>query len=166
MCVAEQFSAGAVSTNDLADDIGPTVRSCDTQFRSFGSVESFSGRIRTVRCLEDNSLMRGLLESPGNGDVLVVDGGGSVHVALMGDNMAELAIENGWAGLVVNAAVRDSAALNRLPIGIKALGTNPRKSSKTGVGEVGVTISFGRVDFEPGDYLYSDVDGIVLVAQQ
>ena len=151
-------------TADLVDDIGPDVRSCDVQFRQFGARTQFAGPISTVRCAQDNALLRSVLSTPGEGGVLVIDGGGSLHTALVGDVIAELARSNGWAGLVVHGAVRDAAVLRGLPLGIKALGTNPRKSSKIGAGEQDVTVSFGGVTFVPGDIAYSDDDGIVVVA--
>jgi regulator of ribonuclease activity A len=151
-------------TADLVDDIGPEVRSCDVQFRQFGARTQFAGPISTVRCLEDNALLKSVLSTPGEGGVLVIDGEGSLHTALIGDLIAGLAHSNGWAGLIVHGAVRDAAALRGIDVGIKALGTNPRKSSKTGDGERDVTISFGGVEFVPGDIAYSDDDGIVVVA--
>ncbi|UQX11083.1 ribonuclease E activity regulator RraA [Candidatus Mycobacterium methanotrophicum] len=151
-------------TADLVDDIGPDVRSCDVQFRQFGGRTQFAGPISTVRCLHDNALLKWVLSAPGDGGVLVIDGDGSLHTALVGDAIAELARSNGWAGLVVHGAVRDAAALRELDLGIKALGTNPRKSGKTGAGENGVAVSFGGVTFVPGDIAYSDDDGIVVTA--
>ncbi len=151
-------------TADLVDDIGADVRSCDLQFRQFGARTEVAGPISTVRCFQDNALVKSVLSEPGAGRVLVIDGGGSVHTALIGDVIAELARSNGWAGLVVHGAVRDAAALRRIDIGIKALGTNPRKSAKTGAGERDVVVSLGGVAFVPGDIAYSDDDGIVVVA--
>jgi regulator of ribonuclease activity A len=151
-------------TADLVDDIGPDVQSCDVQFRQFGGRTQFAGPISTVRCLQDNALLKSVLSRPGEGGVLVIDGEGSLHTALVGDVIAELARSNGWAGLVVHGAVRDAAALRELDLGIKALGTNPRKSNKTGAGERDVAVSFGGVTFVPGDIAYSDDDGIVVVA--
>ena len=151
-------------TADLVDDIGPDVRSCDVQFRQFGARTQFAGQITTVRCLEDNALLKSVLSTPGEAGVLVIDGAGSLHTALVGDLIAELAHSNGWAGLVIHGAVRDAAALCSIDLGIKALGTNPRKSGKTGAGERDVTVNFGGVTFEPGDIAYSDDDGIVVVA--
>lgn len=150
-------------TADLVDSIGPDVRSCDVQFRQFGGRAEFAGPISTVRCFEDNALLKSVLSQPGEGGVLVIDGGGSLHSALVGDVIAELARSNGWAGLVINGAVRDAAALRGIDIGIKALGTNPRKSSKTGAGDGGVEITLGGVTFTPGEIAYSDDDGIVVV---
>jgi len=158
------MSAAFRTTADLVDDIGAGVRSCDLQLRQFGGLAEFAGRISTVRCFEDNALLKSVLSEPGGGGVLVVDGAGSLHTALVGDVIAELGRSNGWAGLIVNGAVRDAATLRTLGIGIKALGTNPRKSTKTGAGERGVVVSLGGVDFRPGDLLFSDDDGIVVVA--
>lgn len=149
-------------TADLVDDIGPDVRSCDVQFRQFGGRAEFAGPISTVHCFQDNALLKSVLSEPGNGGVLVIDGDASVHTALVGDLIAELARSNGWAGLIVHGAVRDAATLRTLDIGIKALGTNPRKSTKSGAGERDVPVSFGGVTFAPGEVAYSDDDGIVV----
>lgn len=149
-------------TADLVDDIGAGVRSCDLQFRQFGGRTEFAGRISTVRCFEDNALLKAVLSEPGDGGVLVIDGAGSLHTALVGDIIAELGRSNGWAGLIVHGAVRDAATLRTLDIGIKALGTNPRKSAKTGAGERDVVVEFGGVTFVPGDIAHSDDDGIVV----
>lgn len=153
-------------TADLVDDIGPDVRSCDSQFRQFGGHPEFAGRISTVRCFQDNALLKSVLSEDGDGRVLVIDGGASVHTALVGDVIAELGRSNGWSGLIINGAVRDVATLRTLGIGIKALGTNPRKSAKTGAGERDIVISFGGVDFVPDDLAFSDDDGIVVVAPE
>ena len=151
-------------TADLVDAIGPDVRSCDLQFRQFGGRAQFAGPISTVRCFQDNALLKSVLSQPNPGGVLVIDGAGSLHTALVGDLIADLARSNGWAGLIVNGAVRDAAALSRIDIGIKALGTNPRKSAKTGNGERDVELGLGGVTFVPGEFAYSDDDGIVVVA--
>jgi regulator of ribonuclease activity A len=151
-----------VATADLADEIGPEIRSCDTQFIQFGGHLIFSGRITTIRCFQDNLLVKQTLSEPGNGGVLVVDGVASVHTALVGDIIAGRGVANGWAGVVVNGAVRDAAILRSLEIGIKALGTNPRKSTQTGSGERDVPVEFGGITFTPGDLLYSDHDGVVV----
>ena len=151
-------------TADLVDTIGPDVRSCDLQFRQFGGRPEFAGPISTVRCFQDNALLKSILSRPGAGGVLVIDGAGSLHTALVGDVIAELGRSNGWAGLVINGAVRDAATLRSMDIGIKALGTNPRKSTKTGAGERGVEVTLGGVTFVPGEIAYSDDDGIIVVA--
>jgi regulator of ribonuclease activity A len=151
-------------TADLVDEIGPDVRSCDLQLRQFGARREFAGPITTVKCFQDNALLKSVLSEPGNGGVLVIDGGGSLHTALVGDVIAGLGVRNGWSGLIINGAVRDSATLRTLDIGIKALGTNPRKSTKTGAGQRDVPVEFGGVVFAPGDIAYSDDDGIVVVS--
>ncbi|GHG59653.1 putative 4-hydroxy-4-methyl-2-oxoglutarate aldolase [Amycolatopsis acidiphila] len=145
------------------DEHGDKLQVCDTQFRQFGKHRIFTGPVRTVSCYQDNGLLRELLRTPGEGAVLVIDGGGSLHAALTGDLIAGSAVENGWAGLVINGAVRDSAQLADMAIGIKALGTNPRKSSKAGVGAIDVPVGFGGITFRPGDLLYADDDGVALL---
>lgn len=152
-------------TADLVDDIGPDVRSCDLQLAQYGGRAQFAGPITTVRCFEDNALLKSVLSAPGDGGVLVIDGDGSVHTALVGDVIAELGRSNGWSGLIVNGAVRDAATLRTLDIGVKALGTNPRKSTKTGEGVRDAAVEFGGVVFVPGHIAYSDDDGIVVVAE-
>lgn len=150
------------STADRWDASPDDLMSCDVQFRSFGGTASFHGRVRTVRCHEDNQLVKELVNTPGEGSVLVVDGGGSLHSALVGDLLAASAVANGWAGLIVYGAVRDSEKLGALNLGLKALGTNPRRSSKTGEGSVGVPVSFGGATFTPGAMVWADPDGIVV----
>lgn len=150
-------------TADVVDDIGPDVRSCDVQFGQFGGRTEFAGPVTTVRCFQDNALLKSVLSETGGGGVLVIDGDGSLHTALVGDVIAELGRANGWAGLIINGAVRDAATLRTLNIGIKALGTNPRKSTKTGAGERDVVVSLGGIEFRPGDLVFSDDDGIVVV---
>ena len=152
-----------MTTSDLFD-AHPGAASCETQFRQFGGRRSFSGPVATVRCLEDNVLLRAAVSDPGEGRVLVVDGGGSFRCALLGDNIAEIAVANGWSGLIVNGCVRDVVALAELPIGLKALGTNPRPSGKAGAGETGVPVTFGGVEFSPGALLYADDDGVIVLA--
>jgi regulator of ribonuclease activity A len=156
------MSAADFATADLIDDFEDELQSCETQFRQYGSRQVFAGPIATVRCLRDNALVKRLLATPGAGRVLVVDGGGSMASALMGDLIAASAAEKGWAGVVINGVVRDVAALRGLYLGIKALGSNPRKSAKNGAGEVNVPVAFGGVEFRPEDWLYSDEDGIVV----
>lgn len=151
-----------VATADLVDEIGPDVRSCDTQFRDLGGRTEFCGRISTVRCYQDNALLKSVLSEPGEGRVLVIDGAGSVHTALVGDVIAELGRANGWAGVVVNGAVRDATVIGTMEFGCKALGTNPRKSTKTGAGERDVVLGFGGITFVPGEELYADADSIVV----
>jgi len=151
------------STSDLWDAHADRAIVCELQLRQFGGVTAFSGEIATVRCLEDNVLVKQRVAEPGNGRVLVVDGGGSLRCALVGDNVAGLALENGWAGLVINGCVRDVEALGRLAIGVKALGSNPRPSGKVGTGELDVPVSFGGATFTPGATLHSDADGVLVL---
>jgi regulator of ribonuclease activity A len=153
------------ATADLIDEHSAELASCETQFRSYGGRDRFCGPVRTVRCLEDNALIKTILGTPGSGGVLVVDGGGSLRSALVGDMIAGSAVANGWSGVVINGAVRDVAALRRLDLGLRALGSNPRRSAKEGAGETGVPVSFGGVDFVSGMWLYADEDGIVLAAR-
>lgn len=154
------------ATADLYDDFGDELESCSAQFRSYGARPRFWGRITTVRCFQDNALVKRVLSTAGDARVLVVDGGGSLDTALMGDLIAGSAVAQGWAGVVINGAVRDVVALAGLDLGIKALGSNPRKSAKTGAGERDVPVEFGGVTFRPGAFLYSDEDGIVVAARQ
>lgn len=151
------------ATADLVDDLYPDVRSCDLQLRNYGAKTIFAGPISTVRCFQDNALLKSVLSQPGNGGVLVIDGGASLHTALVGDVIAGLAMDNGWVGLIVNGAVRDTSTLRTIEIGIKALGTNPRKGTKTGEGDRDVAVTFGGVTFMPGEIAYCDGDGIVVV---
>lgn len=157
------YARSVVSTADLLDEHGDRAAVCETVFRQFGGVRAFSGEIATVRCHEDNVLVKQRVGEPGNGRVLVVDGGGSLRRALVGDNVAGLALANGWAGFVVNGCVRDSAALAELALGITALGTHPRASGKAGGGERDVPVTFGGVTFRPGAFVASDGDGIVVI---
>jgi regulator of ribonuclease activity A len=156
-------TADVPATADLYDEHGENLQSCDLQMRQYGATKSFGGTISTVRCFDDNVIVKSILGEDGDGRVLVVDGGGSLHTTLMGDMIAEIAMTNRWAGIVINGAVRDVAALAKLPIGIKALGSNPRKSAKTGAGDRDVVVAFGGTTFQPGDTLYSDDDGIVVL---
>ncbi|MDE2347643.1 MAG: ribonuclease E activity regulator RraA [Gammaproteobacteria bacterium] len=149
------------ATTDLID-AHEQLQSCELQFRNFGRATHFSGAIRTVRCRHDNALVKRVLGEPGRGMVLVVDGAGSLWSALLGDMIAASALAQGWAGVLINGAVRDSAALATLALGIKALGTNPRRSAKRGDGDVDVAVQFGGVTFTPGHHLYSDQDGVVV----
>lgn len=150
------------ATADVWDEHGDRLMSCDLQLRSFGGRAAFEGPVRTVRCHEDNQLLKNVLGTGGDGAVLVIDGGGSLHAALVGDQVAALAASNGWAGLIINGAVRDAEALSGIDIGLKALGTNPRRSSKTGEGSVDVTVTFGGAMFTPGARLWADLDGVVV----
>lgn len=151
-----------IRTADLFDTRGEALASLPLQLRDLGGHRAFSGPARTVSCHEDNAVLREVLSGPGDGAVLVVDGHGSLQRALLGDVMATIAAENGWAGLVLNSAVRDAVALAQIPLGIKALGTNPRKSLKEGIGDVDVPVVIAGVRFEPGKTVYCDEDGVLV----
>ena len=151
-------------TADLIDAHSDKLQSCELQFRSFGQRRRFCGPITTLLCIEDNALVRQLLSEESDGGVLVIDGHGSLRTALLGDRLAELGRSNGWSGVVIHGAIRDSAVIDQMDFGVKALGTNPRKSSKAGKGKIDISVSFGRTVFSPGSWLYSDEDGIVVSA--
>ena len=151
-----------VNTADLYDERGEELDSVALQFQSLGGRSHFAGPVRTIRCLEDNGLVKSVLATPGNGAVLVVDGGGSLRTALMGDMIAASAVENGWAGVVINGAIRDRVAIAGLPLGVKALGSNPRKSAKNGAGEQDVELVIDGVSIRPGQRIWCDPDGILL----
>ena len=144
-------------------DRHPDAHVCALAFRSFGAVHAFEGTVVPLRCDEDNVLLKERVAEPGLGRVLVVDGGGSLRVALLGDLVAAEAAANGWVGLVIHGAVRDSAALARIPIGILALGTCPRPSAKHGAGTVDEPVTFGDVTFATGAMCYADADGVVVL---
>ena len=134
-------------------------------FSAFGKRSRFFGPARTLKVFEDNVLVRAALETPGEGSVLVVDGGGSLRCALVGGNLGVLAQNNGWAGIIVNGCVRDSEELNQCNIGIRALATHPRRSVRKGLGEKDLVVDIAGVSVRPGDWIYADADGI-LISQQ
>lgn len=150
------------ATTDLYDEHEGEVQTCSVQFRDFGGKRQFCGRIRTVRCYRDNQLFRALLDEPGDGAVVVIDGGGTTESALMGDIIAAKGAKNGWSGCVILGAIRDSADIANIDLGVKALGVNPAKSSKEGTGAVDEPVEFGGVLFTPGEWIYCDEDGILV----
>ena len=150
------------ATTDLYDEHEGKVQTCSVQFRDFGGRMKFCGPIRTVRCFRDNQLFRALLDEPGDGAIVVVDGGGSTESALMGDIIAAKGAKNGWSGVVILGAIRDSAEIATIDFGTKALGVNPAKSSKEGTGAVDEPVEFGGVTFTPGEWIYCDEDGILV----
>lgn len=152
-------------TTDLCDSHADAVQVADPVFRDFGGRMAFHGPILTVKLFEDNSLVRAALEQPGESRVLVVDGGGSLRCALVGDQLAALGQRNGWAGLVVYGCVRDTAELANIDIGIKALAAHPLRSVKRGQGERDVSVRFAGVTFRSGQYLYADTDGLIVAEQ-
>lgn len=150
------------STADLYDERGDGLDSLALQLHDVGGRIAFDGPIRTVRCHRDNALVKSVLATPGEGAVLVIDGGGSLESALVGDLIAASAVANGWAGLIVHGAVRDTAVIATLPLGVKALGSNPRKSAKEGIGEVDVPVTIAGVAFVPGRHVWADADGVLV----
>ncbi|MBT8446862.1 MAG: ribonuclease E activity regulator RraA [Gammaproteobacteria bacterium] len=154
------------ATADLYDDHGESLQVLAPLFNNYGGNTEFAGPVVTLKVFEDNTLVREALEEAGAGRVLVVDGGGSLRCALVGDNIAELARANGWAGVVVYGCIRDAAQMGQMPVGVKALNTNPRKSVKKGVGDRDIPVRFADALIEPGSYLYADADGIVVAAEK
>jgi len=150
------------ATVDLCDAHPDKLAIAAPVFRSFGGRRRFAGTIATVRCFEDNSRVRERLGQPGDGRVLVVDGGGSVKCALVGDQLAAMGVMNGWSGIVVWGCVRDATALAALDLGVLALATHPLRSVKRGLGECDAAVAFADVAFRPGAYLYADEDGVVI----
>lgn len=152
-------------TSDIYDAFEEQVASLDLQLHSLGQHRQFHGRVRTVKCLHDNGLVKAIANEPGDGQVLVIDGGGSLRSALMGGNIAAAFADNGWAGVIINGAVRDRHEIEALPLGVKALGSNPRKSAKEGVGVRDVPVTIDNVEFVPGAMVYADEDGIIVDAR-
>ncbi len=150
------------ATTDLSDANEGSVQIAEPIFAAYGAVERFAGPVATVKVFEDNVMVKARLSTPGAGRVLVVDGGGSYRCALVGDILAGLGIEHGWAGIIVNGCVRDSAVIDTMAIGVRALGAVPNRSQKHGWGEQDVPVRFAGVEFRPGDWLYCDADGILL----
>ena len=153
--------------DDNADkDIQVVSPSMDGKFfRSFGGKKAFGGQAVTVKCFEDNSRVKELLATDGAGKVLVVDGGASMRCALLGDMIAESAVKYGWAGVIVYGCVRDVDAMRQMELGVMALASIPQKSTRKGIGEVGVTLRFGGVTIRDGDYVYADNNGILVAAE-
>lgn len=149
-------------TPDLCDDNEGKVDAFEMQFQHYGLHKCFSGQVLTVKCFEDNSIVKELVNTQGHGRVLIVDGGGSMRRALLGDMLAEAAVKNNWSGLVINGCIRDVQVINTLEIGVKALGTHPMKTDKRGEGQQGIDIAFGGVRVATGDHVYADENGVVV----
>lgn len=154
----------SLKTTDLSDEWGDKAQICAPLFRDYGGRTDFHGPIATVRCPDDNSKVRELLDEPGQGRVLVIEADASPRCAMLGDLLAQRAVDNGWAGVLVHGYIRDSAVMAHMPLGVKALGTLPRKSEKRGAGQTQVVVSFAGVEFRPGDMLYADADGVLVMA--
>ena len=155
-----------LKTTDLCDAHADNVSVADPiGFKDFGGIRYFSGKIHTIKCFEDNSLVRKALEQNGEGKVLVVDGGGSLRCALLGDMLADLAIKIKWNGIIVYGCIRDSEAIAKLRLGVKALSTIPLKSNKRNEGQDNITVRFAGIDFIPGQFVYCDCDGIIVAKE-
>jgi regulator of ribonuclease activity A len=158
------------ATTDLCDDhpqllLDGSLAVLPPVFKRFGKRQAFCGPAVTLKVFEDNALVRATLEAPGNGAVLVVDGGASLRRALFGGQLAVLAQDNGWAGVIIDGCVRDSEEINACEIGVRALATHPQRSARSGAGERNLRVCIAGIAVNPGDWMYADADG-VLVAQQ
>lgn len=149
-------------TPDLCDEYPEFIQVVEPMFNNYGEKESFGGQIVTVKCFEDNSKVKELVDTDGKGKVMVVDGGGSLRHALLGDMLAEKAAKNGWEGLIINGCIRDVDVIMQTYLGVQALATNPLKTEKRGLGDVDVPVKFGGVEFKPGEYVYADNNGIIV----
>ena len=166
------MSTPAFVTCDLLDDhtehdfqvVSPSIDG--KFFKSYGAIKSFGGQVVTVKCFEDNSRVKELLATDGQGKVLVVDGGASMRCALMGDMIAESAVNNHWSGVIIYGCVRDVDAIAELNLGVHALAAIPQKSNRKGLGEVDISLSFGGVTVQSGDYVYADNNGIIIAKEK
>lgn len=149
-------------TPDLCDKYPDLVRVVEPIFKNYGGKSSFGGQIVTIKCYEDNSVVKETASTPGNGKIIVVDGGGSLRRALLGDLIAENAIQNGWEGFIIYGCIRDIDAIFNMNLGVKTLNTNPLKTDKKGIGDLNILVSFGGVTFKPGEYVYADSNGIIV----
>ena len=153
------------SVPDICDEYIEELSVLEPLFADFGGKEKFSGEIVTIKCFEDNSLVGDAVRSPGEGRVLVVDGGGSLRHALLGDLLAAAAAENGWQGLLINGCVRDVEILETIDLGVKALNIYPVKTEKRGEGRRNVNVTFAGATIRPGCWLYADANGVVVAAR-
>lgn len=152
------------STPDLSD-AAPEARALVLPLRNFGQITRFGGTVVTIKCHEDNSLVKQCVEEPGAGRVIVVDGGGSRRRSLLGDMLAAKAVANGWAGLVIHGVIRDVDEIARMALGVQALGTCPVKTEKLGAGQRDIPLELGGVTINPGEYLYADNNGVIVSAR-
>lgn len=153
-------------TPDLCDAYPELVQVVEPMFSNFGGRTSFGGEIVTVKCYEDNSKVKELVGTPGEGKVMVVDGGGSMRKALLGDMLAEKASKNGWAGLVIYGCIRDVDQIMETDLGVQAIATVPMKTEKLDIGDVNIPVKFGGVTFIPGHYIYADNNGVIVSPQE
>ena len=165
-CVKSMEKTMNETTSDISDKLHPDVQYLEPGYKIYGAKTSFSGRIVTVKCYEDNSLVEEALKANGKESVLVIDAGGSMNCAMLGDKRAADAINNEWEGIIVHGLIRDSVAINGMELGIRALGVCPLKSIKNGVGDSNLIVNFSGVTFTPGNYLYADDDGVIVVKEK
>jgi len=165
-CVKSMEKTMNETTSDISDKLHPDVQYLEPVYKIYGAKTSFSGRIVTVKCYEDNSLVEKALKANGKASVLVIDAGGSMNCAMFGDKRAADAINNEWEGIIVHGLIRDSVAINGMELGIRALGVCPLKSIKNGVGDSNLIVNFSGVTFTPGEYLYADEDGVIVVKEK
>ena len=165
-CVKSMEKTMNETSSDISDKLHPDVQYLEPVYKIYGAKTSFSGRIVTVKCYEDNSLVEEALKANGKESVLVIDAGGSMNCAMLGDKRAADAINNEWEGILVHGLIRDSVAINGMELGIRALGVCPLKSNKNGVGDSNLIVNFSGVIFTPGEYLYADEDGVIVVKEK
>ena len=155
-----------LSTPDLCDKFEGEIATAQAQFTQYGKITAFGGLAETVKCFEDNSKVKQAVGEDGSGKVLVVDGGGSHRCALLGDMLAEKAISNGWAGIIIYGCIRDVDEINNMEIGVRALGSNPMKTDKLGAGQRNISIEFAGISVAPGSYIYADNNGIIVAGKK
>ena len=153
-------------TPDLCDEYPDLVQAVEPMFANFGGRDAFGGEIVTVKCFEDNSKVKELVDTDGTGKVMVVDAGGSMRRACLGDMLAEKAVNNGWEGIIMYGCIRDVDVIAQLDLGVQALGSHPMKTDKRGLGDVNVPVTFGGVTFEPGQFVYADNNGVIVSPEQ
>lgn len=149
-------------TPDLCDDHPNDVRVLTPMFNNYGGKKNFCGEAVTIKCFEDNSLVKEQAGQPGNGKIMVVDGGGSLRKALLGDMIAENAVKNGWEGFIIFGCIRDVDAIAALDLGVQALNTIPLKTEKRGIGDLNVPVTFGGQTIAPGEFIYADNNGVIV----
>ncbi|GHA15867.1 putative 4-hydroxy-4-methyl-2-oxoglutarate aldolase [Arenicella chitinivorans] len=154
------------STPDLCDDFPDDVRVLDSLFQNYGGLSAFCGPAVTIKCFEDNSVVKQLVDTPGDGRVIVMDGGGSLRRAILGDMLAEKAAQNGWSGLLINGCIRDCVEIANTHLGVKALNTHPMKTEKRGLGDLDVPVTFAGQTIYPGEWVYADLNGVVVSSEQ
>lgn len=154
------------STPDLCDDFPEDVRVLDSLFQNYGGRSVFYGPAVTIKCFEDNSVVKQLVDTPGEGRVIVMDGGGSLRRAILGDMLAANAAKNGWSGLVINGCIRDCVEIANTELGVKALNTHPMKTEKRGLGDLNVPVTFAGQTIHPGEWVYADLNGVVVSSKQ